>query len=104
MNKYRHGDVIIAQTEKKELASEVVKEAVLANGEVTGHRHLLVADRPTTKMRIAHDGNGFYLEIEGGTATVMHEEHAPITLQPGSYTVRVQQEYDPATYRRNVQD
>src|SRR3990167_7670353 len=103
MKKYRQGDVYIFRRAKKKVDTREIRQQVLAEGEVTGHRHLLVAE-PETKVRIANDGNGFYLDISGGTATVKHEEHAPITLTPGSYDVVIQIEYDPVLYQRRVMD
>jgi len=100
----RQGEILIFKVEKKRKITEEVREFVLRKGEVTGHKHLLVADRPETKLRIAKDKNGYYIEIEGGTATITHEEHKPITLNPGFYFVGVQREYDPERYRREVKD
>jgi hypothetical protein len=105
--KYRQGDVLIFEVDNLppviEHEMKAKQEVVLAEGEVTGHRHLLVAD-PETKVEIAHDGVGFYLKVSGGKATIRHEEHKPITLAPGNWRIKIQQEYDPLRYRRNVID
>ena len=103
MKNYRQGDVYIFQVEKIDKELETKKEVVLAEGETTGHKHVLVADKGT-KIRMAQDEKGFYLDISGGTATIKHEEHAAIKLEPGLYFANIQQEYDPIVYRRKVSD
>jgi hypothetical protein len=42
------------------------------------------------------------VRIAGG-ATIVHEEHGPITLPPGDYQITIQREYEPESIR-NVQD
>lgn len=100
----RQGDVLVFRIDEIKHELQEKKQVMLAEGEVSGHKHLLVADRPETKLRIAHDGTGFYLEVLGGPAVIKHEEHLPITLEPGKFYIRIQQEYDPILYKRNVQD
>lgn len=79
IKRYRQGDVFIQEAEKIPCKMTAANEAVLAYGE---------------------NGVGKFIEISGGTATVRHEEHAPITLPPGKYFVLIQREYDPEAYRR----
>jgi hypothetical protein len=35
------------------------------------------------------------MEVEGDSATVLHEEHGPITVPKGRYTIRIQRQYTP---------
>lgn len=100
IKKYRQGDVYIQETEKIPCAVKEVSEAVLAYGEATGHRHVVLPDTEETLIVYGENGDGKFLEISGGTATVRHEEHAPVTLPPGKYFVHIQREYDPEAYRR----
>jgi hypothetical protein len=47
-------------------------------------------------------GAGLYLEVLAETATIVHEEHGPVTLPRGGYEVRIQREYSPQEIRRVV--
>ena len=66
------------------------KQYVLAIGEHTGHKHLLVADR----VSVHKDEQGvIYLNING-TAIVTHEEHKQISVVPGWYRLGNEREFD----------
>jgi hypothetical protein len=66
------------------------KEVILAWGEVTGHKHAINMDFATM-----YEWNGDrILEIKPG-AKLRHQEHDPITLDPGIYKIVHQQEYTP---------
>ncbi len=77
---------------------------VLAEGELTGHRHVvrdnvlffrddgLARDMPSD-LYIGH------VKVEGPAARVEHQEHAPITLPRGTYRVRRQREMQPRDVR-----
>ena|SRR3990167_1666209 len=87
---YRHGDLLLYPV--KELKGEEVKnngQFILAEGETTGHKHLLVADRMTIKQ----DQNGYYISLEK-PGTLTHEEHKTLEIQPGKYFVRKEREKD----------
>ena len=45
-------------------------------------------------------GQDLYLEVLAETATIAHEEHGPIMLPRGGYTVRIQREYSPREIRQ----
>jgi hypothetical protein len=70
---------------------------VLAEGELTGHRHAIF-DRVTMFRddALAREvPGGLYvghIKVEGGSATILHQEHAPIALGEGTYRVRRQRE------------
>ena len=98
MNHYRQGDVFIQQSAiPKDAKPVTVKRIVLADGEVTGHQHAIVAD-PTICTAYEKDGK-IYLHIES-PVDLVHEEHAPITLPPGDYVSYIQREYDSLGTRR----
>lgn len=94
----RQGDVFIMEVEElpKKL-SKIPKEnnrVILAHGEATGHAHavkgdveLLARDKKETTDR--------FLKVNGKEATVVHEEHAPVTLKKGLFRIRRQREYTP---------
>lgn len=88
---YRHGDLFFTPVDKLE-GSEVKHNGsfVLAEGETTGHKHLLTADRMT--IRKTEDGR-FYLSLET-PGTITHEEHKTIVLPPGIYEMGNEREKD----------
>ena len=74
---------------------------VLAYGEVTGHAHRICEG--SVEMWSA-DKLRFMVVGEEG-ATLSHEEHGPMRIEPGTYEVRIQKVYDPFTeLSRNVAD
>ncbi len=102
---YQQGDVLIEAVDsipdqaKRTPAKE--RGFVLAEGEHTGHAHVI--DRVANIEFVEKDG--FHYIINSGPVTVTHEEHKPITIPPGTWRVRIVQEYDHfAEEARAVQD
>lgn len=93
MNIFRQGDLVIKPIEKLPENLKVVSKGnqfVLAEGEQTGHKHLLVAE----KLEVLQDEKGrYYFQLQNN-ATITHEEHKTITILPGIYEVGNEQEYD----------
>jgi hypothetical protein len=76
---------------------------VLANGETTGHQHVVTAD-PAKVEGFEKDGV-IYLAVKAAKVTVKHQEHKPITLKKGNYKVGIVQTVDPLSGEvRKVQD
>jgi hypothetical protein len=96
---WRHGDVLIAATGSIPQEARRRPTSVLVWGELTGHSHRIAA--PETAELWEH-GETLYLNVLAGTATVIHEEHKPITLPRGFYRVWTQREYAPRAIRRVV--
>ncbi len=77
---------------------------VLAEGEATGHRHA-IWDRVTSFRddSLARDiPAGLYVghvQVDGPSARLTHDEHAPLTLPRGTYRVRRQRELEPRDAR-----
>ena len=80
---------------------------VLAEGEATGHAHLILdeharlerqnfGERRRTHHRGYWTSSRTVLIVEGSPATLVHDEHDPLTVPPGGYLVRRQREYVPA--------
>lgn len=94
---WRQGDVYIIAT--SDLPKDLKpRPPVLAEGEVTGHAHRLQAG---SKAQVLGDGaGGMFLHVDGDEATIVHEEHGPVTVPRGSYLVRIQREYHPQEIRR----
>ena len=101
---YRHGDVGVIGTSaipQKADREDTSNGVVLAYGEVTGHAHRIIEG--SVEMWSA-DKLRFMVVGEEG-ATLSHEEHGPMRIEPGTYEVRIQQVYDPFTeLSRNVAD
>ncbi len=97
---WRHGDVFIAAVDA--IPGDAVHRpgGVLAEGEATGHSHRI--ERPGT-AELLERGGTLYLRVVAETATVIHQEHRPITLPQGHYRVWQQREYSP-TIIRTVRD
>lgn len=87
---YRQGDVLLTPTKIPDKAdkAKVGKAVVLAEGEATGHAHTI----PTTATKVFVDGPITYLKVMEPTV-LSHQEHAPITVEPGEYQVVRQMEF-----------
>lgn len=91
-NRAQQGDVVIEKVgDKLPEGAKVIsrKRCVLAEGEATGHAHVVEADDAT----LVKEGDRILLHL-GSEGTVVHEEHKPITLAPGVYEIGRVQEYD----------
>lgn len=76
-----------------------LKKSVLAEGESTGHAHVL--DLPVEVTEREDQAREFNLSAP---ATVKHDEHKPVTLPPGDYVSDVVRETDPFEGERRAQD
>lgn len=98
----RQGDVLVQQVRKRARRGRAVGERgrlILAYGERTGHAHEVIA--------AAQDGGGgvaaqMFEESDGArylfvarACVLTHDEHGPIALAPGAYSVTIQREYEP---------
>jgi hypothetical protein len=89
---WRHGDIMIERTEAIPEYAKRLQHVTLAYGEVTGHSHRIEAPEKAVLWQI--QGGDQYLKITQ-TTRIIHEEHHPITLEPGLYRVWHQREYTP---------
>ena len=88
----QQGDVILKKiTQLPEGNKKVISKGkmVLAEGEVTGHFHGIEED----ESELIQIGEKILLKL-AKTATLRHQEHKPITLEPGLWEVGIVQEYD----------
>ncbi len=90
----RQGDVLLvevafvpAQAQPEPRSGRIV----LAEGEATGHAHAI--HEPDARTFV-HAGARFLLTRS--RAQLLHEEHAPIEVPPGSWRIVQQREYQPA--------
>ena len=99
----RQGDVIISPVSEEELTSQSLEIAsdltILAEGEVTGHKHQLIREKVEGQFEVYESGSRtLYLKILEPTV-LQHEEHHPLTIPPGIYSSRIQREYEPGGWR-----
>lgn len=93
MKIYRHGDLLIRETDKIPAKAKRVSSGTLnklALGEVTGHSHKL----ETTQIVDVFELNGVKYFNTPTEATLSHEEHNTLKLEPATYTVLTEREYD----------
>jgi hypothetical protein len=102
---FAQGDLLIERVADIEpsgtiLTPDAAGAVVLAEGELTGHRHA-IHERVTLFRDDALAREipaGLYVghvKVTGGCAQVVHDEHAPLTLLEGTYRVRRQRELEP---------
>jgi hypothetical protein len=95
-NQYRHGDVLIEQTPDLPKVREKLPHTILAHGEVTGHCHRI---KESDQADLYATSDGLFLHVRGPLVSVVHEEHATVTLTSGYYRVWRQREYSPKEIR-----
>ena len=76
---------------------------VIAEGEVTGHKHLLIP-KQNSQIEIAQDGVGFYLKVIKGSADLVHEEHETQTFGIGTHYIGKQWEFNEQEEYKRVMD
>ena len=96
LSKVQQGDVLIKSIPsipegKRKMIARRPRGFVLADGEVTGHAHVL--DVPETDAELMMIGEKMILSLTK-EATIVHEEHGPITLSPGVHEISRVREHD----------
>jgi hypothetical protein len=101
---YAQGDILIEEVDTvpprgATIAADETGATVLAEGEATGHRHRIMEQ--VTMFRDDGLARDMPLDLYIGHLTVgpdhaqvVHDEHDPIDLGPGTYRVRRQRELD----------
>lgn len=106
---FRQGDLLFLKLEDGPdwfLGCEPRRSIVVAEGEVTGHKHVLqlgerLGIEPTELM--TDDGLEFF-RIVGANGVLTHPEHSTIEMPPGDYKLVRQREYEPGHAPRVVLD
>lgn len=96
---WRHGDVMIAVAADVPEGAKQRLSTILAYGEVTGHSHRIAEPQAA---EVWERGGMLFLNVVADSATLIHEEHKPITLPRGVYRVWGQREYTPQAIRKVV--
>ena len=67
----------------------------LALGEVSGHHHSFLMEDETAledAVEMYEKGGQTFVRIKTDGVILGHQEHAPVAVPPGDYTVRIQTE------------
>ena len=100
---FRQGDILLIKVNAIPKSSHLMPakngRVILAEGEATGHSHSIDASKAA--LYIDKNDQAFLLAEDG--CTLVHQEHAPIDIESGSYRVIRQREYTPEAIR-NVMD
>ncbi|HLG75257.1 MAG TPA: hypothetical protein VKX46_02510 [Ktedonobacteraceae bacterium] len=94
---HRQGDVLFVKVADPPVALVERRTDILVEGEATGHAHRLTAGQ----IWQTSTGQLFLSAVAG--STIVHEEHAPIELEPGYWQVIRQREYSPEVFRKERQ-
>jgi len=88
---YQHGDVLIEAVGEipKSAKKQKTERIVIAEGEVTGHAHVVTTPGVDCYVEDAMMYIKSLIPWE-----VRHEEHAPIEIPPGIYKIGRVREYD----------
>jgi hypothetical protein len=86
---YQQGDVLIKPVDEIPENAAVIEGGVLAEGEATGHAHRAIA---VDVQLFVFEGTR-YMRVPQKTE-IVHEEHKPINLPAGDYTIGIVREYD----------
>ena len=92
----RQGDILFKSTNLGTSAPRVKvgKSVVIAEGEKTGHKHVLTSTKPIEVTKTFGDQIARVILAEPGEIT--HDEHGTVTLEAGTYDVVREQELDHA--------
>ena len=95
INSFRHGDLVFTRIDSLPDGAEGIKhngELVLAEGEMTGHKHVAYAD--PANMQAVKQGNVIYISLTI-PAPLKHQEHKTIEIPMGNWKMMFQRELDP---------
>lgn len=88
------GDVFFVKVDVIPETKKIVKPSkegyIIAKGEITGHAHKI---EDVVNVIVYQVDDVYYIECLE-PVYVMHDEHKPITLDPGIWKVGIQREYD----------
>jgi hypothetical protein len=101
-NVISQGDVTFVPVKAVPKGGNKIADGILARGESTGHSHRVGTLEAAELYAI--EGKMF-LKVGDEGVSIVHEEHAPVTLDPGNYEVIIDKQFDySAQALRNVAD
>jgi len=106
--KYQQGDVLLTKIDEseekdtikhKQLKKDIMNKVVVRYGEATGHHHRFELKDLIPGTEVAAYGHKYndivdVVKVDGGAATMIHEEHNPINIPPGMYKISQVREFD----------
>jgi hypothetical protein len=106
--KYQQGDVLLTKIDEseekdtirnKQLKKDIMNKVVIRYGEATGHHHRFELKDLAPGTEVAgyghqHSDRVDVIKVDGGAATMIHEEHNPINIPPGMYKISQVREFD----------
>lgn len=113
MEFYRHGDVVLISRKVPDEARRSIRgRLVLAEGEVTGHAHVIESDEAelwtvpdeAAEEHTVETERVFLRVLAEGGVSLVHEEHAALLIPPGDYEVLHQREWTDELEPRRVVD
>lgn len=100
----QQGDVLLKRIDKLPSGLKPLDSKVIQEGETTGHKHqfskgsnvrIFIHDDGTVDMARITPAEKKYLVVEGDSVALLrHEEHNPITVEPGVYKIDIVREWD----------
>lgn len=94
---YRHGDLLAKPVTAIPKGAVATPSKTLAEGEVTGHHHTF--SKGTVEVYDAPTSSGSeivkYFEVKSKEATLNHQEHGPMNIKQGVYSLGIEREYNP---------
>ena len=100
----RQGDILLEKIDAipdratDRMRRDVVETGIIAEGEVTGHAHVLKGGT------LYSQAGKLYAVAEASGGTVVHDEHDTLELEEGVWLVHNQTEYVSETERAAVYD
>ena len=90
----RQGDLLIVSIKEIPIEAILQKSRVLAEGEATGHLHLI-----DEKADVFERNGTLYFRVNSSPAVLRHPEHGALRFDIGDYKVIRQREFEPAGWR-----
>lgn len=97
----RQGDILFIQVEKKPDDYQLNNSLVIAEGEVSGHKHQVISGSAQfyrsdkSVLEWSYDSQVIgYLEVKN-SAIIGHDEHLPVLLTKGIFAVIKQRNFNP---------
>ncbi|HSH01510.1 MAG TPA: hypothetical protein VLL52_03255 [Anaerolineae bacterium] len=110
----RQGDIFLIKVPEKRIPTNYqahpTTSCIVGYGEVTGHHHVI--EKAQWLVDACHDINSLHRFALDGTSPndvfvqvtdptqIVHDEHYPLAIPPGTYQVVRQREYTPRGVRR----
>ncbi|HPN31110.1 MAG TPA: hypothetical protein PKY81_09140 [bacterium] len=103
---YQQGDILVKKIEKIPSDCKKSLNSIIAEGEATGHKHIITGNaeiyKRETQNNLGIKDLEIYIIVNDGTTILQHNEHKSIFIEPGSYKIDKVREYDHFDNRNNI--